>query len=132
MTAESAADGQAPRSGLLIDWGGVLTSPIPDVVRSWLVADEIDHDSYTAVLRPWLRGAYTPDGETLRLALAPGVTPYASLLPDAPAGARTYGLYRLEILAAAVNAVLEKSVPEMNRMLGERGVGRIDGGKPIP
>ena len=33
---------------------------------------------------------------------------------------------------AAVNAVLEKSVPEMNRMLGERGVGRIDGGKPIP
>ena len=33
---------------------------------------------------------------------------------------------------AAVNAVLEKNVPEMNRMLGERGVGRIDGGKPIP
>jgi hypothetical protein len=33
---------------------------------------------------------------------------------------------------AAVNTVLEKSVPEMNRMLGERGVGRIDGGKPIP
>ena len=28
------------------------------------------------------------DGETLRLALAPGVTPYASLLPDAPAGAQ--------------------------------------------
>ena len=33
---------------------------------------------------------------------------------------------------AAVNAVIEKGVPEMNRMLGERGVGRIDGGKPIP
>jgi hypothetical protein len=33
---------------------------------------------------------------------------------------------------AAVNAVIENSVPEMNRMLGERGVGRIDGGKPIP
>ena len=28
------------------------------------------------------------DGETLRFALAPGVTPYASLLADAPAGAR--------------------------------------------
>jgi hypothetical protein len=33
---------------------------------------------------------------------------------------------------AAVNAVIEKSVPEMNRMLGERGVGRIDGGTRIP
>jgi photosystem II stability/assembly factor-like uncharacterized protein len=33
---------------------------------------------------------------------------------------------------AAVNAVIEKSVPEMNRMLGERGVGRIDGGQRIP
>jgi putative hydrolase of the HAD superfamily len=50
--------------GVITDWGGVLTSPIPDVVRSWLVADEIDHDSYTAVLRPWLHGAYTPDGES--------------------------------------------------------------------
>ena len=29
-----------------------------------------------------------PDGETLRLALAPGVTPYAALLPDAPPGAQ--------------------------------------------
>ena len=33
---------------------------------------------------------------------------------------------------AAVNAVVEKNVPELNRLLGERGVGRIDGGKPIP
>ena len=33
---------------------------------------------------------------------------------------------------AAVNAIVEKSVPELNRMLGERGVGRIDPGKPIP
>ena len=33
---------------------------------------------------------------------------------------------------AAVNVVIEKSVPEMNRMLGEQGVGRIDGGKRIP
>ena len=32
----------------------------------------------------------------------------------------------------AVNEVLEKRVTEMNRMLGEKGVGRIDAGKPIP
>ncbi len=49
--------------GVITDWGGVLTSPIPEAMRSWLDADGIDHDSYTAVIRPWLRGAYTPDGE---------------------------------------------------------------------
>jgi putative hydrolase of the HAD superfamily len=44
--------------GVITDWGGVLTSPIRDVVRSWLVADEIDHRSYTDVVRPWLSTAY--------------------------------------------------------------------------
>jgi putative hydrolase of the HAD superfamily len=44
--------------GVITDWGGVLTSPIPDVVRSWLDADGIDRASYTAVVRPWLLGAY--------------------------------------------------------------------------
>ena len=39
---------------------------------------------------------------------------------------------RVDETVAAVNGVIEKGVPEMNRMLGERGVGRIDGGKPIP
>ena len=39
---------------------------------------------------------------------------------------------RVDDTVAAVNAVIEKGVPEMNRLLGERGVGRIDGGKPIP
>ena len=52
---------------MITDWGGVLTSPIPEVVRSWLVADGIDHDSYTAVLRPWLHGAYAVDGEDVYL-----------------------------------------------------------------
>jgi len=41
-------------------------------------------------------------------------------------------LKQVDETLAAVNTVLTKSVPEMNRMLGERGVGRIDGGKPIP
>jgi putative hydrolase of the HAD superfamily len=44
--------------GVITDWGGVLTSPIRDVVGSWLTADEIDRRSYTAVVRPWLSAAY--------------------------------------------------------------------------
>jgi putative hydrolase of the HAD superfamily len=48
--------------GVITDWGGVLTSPIPDSVRSWLDADGIDHDSYVSVIRPWLGAAYAGEG----------------------------------------------------------------------
>jgi len=46
---------------LITDWGGVLTQPIGDTVRDWIVADQIDWDSYSAVVGPWLRDAYDPD-----------------------------------------------------------------------
>jgi epoxide hydrolase-like predicted phosphatase len=46
---------------LITDWGGVLTQPIGETVRDWIVADQIDWDSYVAVMRPWLMAAYDPD-----------------------------------------------------------------------
>jgi putative hydrolase of the HAD superfamily len=46
--------------GLIIDWGGVMTSPIADTVRAWLDSEGIDHDSYAAVMRPWVLAAYDP------------------------------------------------------------------------
>jgi putative hydrolase of the HAD superfamily len=48
--------------GVITDWGGVLTSPIPATVRAWLDADGIDPASYMAVIRPWITAAYEPDG----------------------------------------------------------------------
>jgi putative hydrolase of the HAD superfamily len=48
--------------GVIVDWGGVLTSPISDTVREWLTAEGIDQARYAAVIRPWLRGAYDFDG----------------------------------------------------------------------
>jgi len=33
---------------------------------------------------------------------------------------------------AAVNAVVDKRVPDLNRTLAERGFGRLDAGKRIP
>jgi putative hydrolase of the HAD superfamily len=44
--------------GVVSDWGGVLTNPIVDTVRAWIQADGIDWDSYVAVMRPWVSGAY--------------------------------------------------------------------------
>jgi NADH dehydrogenase [ubiquinone] 1 alpha subcomplex assembly factor 7 len=49
-----------------------------------------------------------PDGETLRLALAPGVTPYASLLPDAPAGAQAEISEAGRAIATAIGARLRR------------------------
>jgi putative hydrolase of the HAD superfamily len=43
---------------VITDWGGVLTQPIADTVRDWIVADQIDWDTYVAVVGPWLTGAY--------------------------------------------------------------------------
>ncbi len=46
----------------------------------------------------------TDDGEGLRLALAPGVTPFARFLPDAPAGAEAEICEAGQMLAAAIGS----------------------------
>jgi putative hydrolase of the HAD superfamily len=47
--------------GVIMDWGGVLTTPILAMVRAWIEADEIAWDSYLAVMKAWL-AAYGADG----------------------------------------------------------------------
>jgi putative hydrolase of the HAD superfamily len=44
--------------GVITDWGGVLTNPIPAVARAWIEAEGIDRDSYYAVMRSWVSQAY--------------------------------------------------------------------------
>jgi epoxide hydrolase-like predicted phosphatase len=46
--------------GVIVDWGGVLTSPIIDTVYAWLENEQIDRDSYQAAMSPWIRQAYGP------------------------------------------------------------------------
>lgn len=46
---------------VITDWGGVLTQPIGDTVREWIATDQIDWDSYVAVVTPWLSDAYAHD-----------------------------------------------------------------------
>ena len=50
--------------GVITDWGGVMTNPIPATVRAWLDAEDIDFDSYAAVIRPWIAAAYDPAAAT--------------------------------------------------------------------
>ncbi len=44
---------------MITDWGGVMTSPINDSVNAWLAADGIDRASYVAVMRQWVKQAYS-------------------------------------------------------------------------
>jgi putative hydrolase of the HAD superfamily len=43
---------------VIIDWGGVVTSPLVDTIDAWLRSEQIDRDSYTAVMRSWVSAAY--------------------------------------------------------------------------
>jgi putative hydrolase of the HAD superfamily len=43
---------------VIIDWGGVFTSPIADSVDAWLAADLIDPDAYRTSMRAWVTEAY--------------------------------------------------------------------------
>jgi putative hydrolase of the HAD superfamily len=62
--AHPPAPGVARRfRGVITDWGGVMTSPIVDAVQAWLDSEDIDHDSYAAVMRPWVLAAYDPAGD---------------------------------------------------------------------
>ena len=40
-----------------------MTNPIIETVRAWIAADEIDYDSYHAVMKAWVTGAYDAAGE---------------------------------------------------------------------
>jgi putative hydrolase of the HAD superfamily len=48
--------------GLIIDWGGVLTTPLRDAIASWIEADDIDSDGYLEVMRGWFAQAYAGNG----------------------------------------------------------------------
>jgi len=47
---------------VITDWGGVLTPPIPQLVRAWADADQINWEAYISVVTPWLTAAYDVNG----------------------------------------------------------------------
>lgn len=51
-----------PLRAVITDWGGVLTPPIPQLVRAWAEADQINWEAYISVVTPWLTAAYDLNG----------------------------------------------------------------------
>jgi putative hydrolase of the HAD superfamily len=62
--AQPQGPGRTPAfRGIITDWGGVMTSPIRETVQAWLDAEDIDRDTYAAVMRPWVMTADDPAGD---------------------------------------------------------------------
>ena len=55
--------GSRPIRGVIVDWGGVMTNPIREMVRAWLDHEDVDHERYAAVMSPWVTGAYAHNGD---------------------------------------------------------------------
>ncbi|WP_157250442.1 HAD family hydrolase [Nonomuraea typhae] len=59
-------------AGVLIDWGGVLTTSLSDSIAKWIEADRIDGGHYRQVMRELIDHAYNGDGENVVHALERG------------------------------------------------------------
>ncbi|MEU6722150.1 HAD family phosphatase [Nonomuraea wenchangensis] len=46
-------------TGVLIDWGGVLTTSLADSIAKWIEADRIDGEHYRSVMREMIDHAYS-------------------------------------------------------------------------
>jgi epoxide hydrolase-like predicted phosphatase len=60
--------------GVLIDWGGVLTTSLHEAIAEWILADAIDASHYRDIMRELVRHAYenSAGGENLIHALERG------------------------------------------------------------
>jgi putative hydrolase of the HAD superfamily len=63
QTEEPIEAGSRAFRGVILDWGGVMTNPIRDMVRVWLDYEDVDHEHYAAAMRPWVVGAYDHNGD---------------------------------------------------------------------
>jgi putative hydrolase of the HAD superfamily len=63
VTNETGTGEPGPFRGVILDWGGVMTNPIRDMVAVWLDDEDVDHAHYAAVMRPWVTGAYGQNGD---------------------------------------------------------------------
>jgi putative hydrolase of the HAD superfamily len=54
------ADEPLPLSGLIVDWGGVLTAPIDEAMTAWARHEGIDLEVYRSVMRAWIDRPTSP------------------------------------------------------------------------
>ncbi|MFI6292994.1 HAD family hydrolase [Nonomuraea sp. NPDC050790] len=76
-------------TGVLIDWGGVLTTNLSAAIAKWIEADRIDGNHYREVMRELVDQAYNGQGENVVHALERGEISGAAFERDLAARLRT-------------------------------------------
>jgi epoxide hydrolase-like predicted phosphatase len=57
---------------LVVDYGGVLTTPLDQAMRAWCEADGIDHAHFLDLMATWLRGSAATENAPPNAAANPG------------------------------------------------------------
>jgi putative hydrolase of the HAD superfamily len=86
MLAAMSTD-QRVVDAVIVDYGGVLTTPTSDSIVAWLAADGIDPETLTEVFRDWLSRS-APTGTPIHL-LETGELPAAEFEQQLAARLRT-------------------------------------------
>jgi putative hydrolase of the HAD superfamily len=103
----------AELNGLLVDYGGVLTNPLPEIMGRWLQADRIDRERFADLTRRWFGDDAGPnpihDLETGRISAADFERRLATELavdtPGTTAGMLTRMFSGMRIEASMLDAV---------------------------
>ena len=64
--SRSEPTSSGPRA-LVVDYGGVLTSPLDEAMRAWCDGDGVDHEHFRSLMTTWLREASTSTNPAYRL-----------------------------------------------------------------
>ncbi len=112
--------------GLIVDWGGVLTTSLKDAILTWIEKDDIELAGYREVMLEWVARSYAGDGVVSPIhGLEDGSVPAADFERDLAAKLRTRdgGAVPAEGLLARMFAGFEPVEPMYDALRRARTAG---------
>ncbi|HET9655475.1 MAG TPA: HAD family phosphatase [Kineosporiaceae bacterium] len=124
MSAPPGGPGPAPRlSGLVMDWGGVLTGSLDAAMSTWAGRDGVDLEAFRDVMRQWVgrREPQDPAGDPADV--SPGADELEQAPDTGPAGlSPVHRLERGEIEAADFEKELAAELAERGHPVPPEGL----------
>ena len=117
--ASGSATAERRPTGLVVDWGGVLTAPLDGAITGWASADGVDYQHFRAVMRRWV-GARPASMEP---AAADGFAVAEAAPDDGPAhDSPVHRLERGELSAAEFEQLLADELAALGSVVPAQGL----------